>query len=279
MSGQLEQFRHAERTMDSREIAEVVNKDHRNVLRDIDEMFNKLEGGVLGSEHTPEEEYHRGDRTQYKYIKPSAIDTFMSRATNGATSKSLRDRFLSSYQNEQNGQTYRCYKLPYRETMILVSGYSVGLRALVIDRWMELERAELAKPAPKGSELLALAVLEAQRMIEEKDAALEIAVPKAAVYDQIASAKNLRLLSEVGKINKIGPHKIFQILADLGIIFRQRGVWVPFQDLIDAGYFEVKERVAYEDDDGATHIKQQIYVTGKGELWLAQNLFPQEALS
>lgn len=85
-------------TMDSREIAELTGKDHRNVTRDIVEQLGRLDGGVLRFEHT--------------------------------------------YRNEQNGQEYRCYRLPYRETMILVSGYSVELRARVIDRWMELEKRE-----------------------------------------------------------------------------------------------------------------------------------------
>ena len=49
-------------------------------------------------------------------------------------------RFADTYRNLQNGQDYPCFKLPYRETMILVSGYRVDLRAKIIDRWIELER-------------------------------------------------------------------------------------------------------------------------------------------
>jgi len=97
--------------------------------------------------------------------------------------------------------------------------------------------------------------------------------PRAAAADRIACAGGLRTLTEIGKINGIGPRRIFEVLADRGIIFRSRGIWLPYQEHIEAGRFVVRE-TTYRDADDNEKLTSQTYVTGKGEVWLAKQLFP-----
>lgn len=54
------------------------------------------------------------------------------------------------YVHPQNGQTYSEVHLNYRNTMVVVSGYSVELRARIIDKWQELEHAAETSRRPTG---------------------------------------------------------------------------------------------------------------------------------
>ena len=56
--------------------------------------------------------------------------------------------YEESYIHSQNNQKYSCYKLPKREVLILVSGYSILLRAAIIDRLDELENQNNFKMLP-----------------------------------------------------------------------------------------------------------------------------------
>ena len=72
-----------------------------------------------------------------------------------------QSNFGASYKNSQNKEQ-PMYKLPYDETVCLLTGYDAKARMAVIKRWKELE----AQQAPKIPKTYAAALLEAGRLAE-----------------------------------------------------------------------------------------------------------------
>lgn len=115
--------------------------------------------------------------------------------------------FEHTHTDPQNGQSYPIFNLPKRETLILVSGYSVEMRARIIDRWQELE-SQVAQPQPKQfqipqtlAEALRLAAdIEEQRILAVKERDHAIAT-KAQISDKKTATAMATASNAVRKAN------------------------------------------------------------------------------
>lgn len=160
--------------------------------------------------------------------------------------------------------------LPKRETLVLVSGYSVALRAKIIDRWQELEAA--ARPVVLSRmDILRLALDSEQRAIDAEKLASERAIlieqqkPAVEFVDRYVAAKGLSNFREVCKMLKAKQAEVSAWLIDRKIMYRLAGKLTPHAPHLDAGRFEVKAGVSRVNGKAYHHAK----FTPKGVEWIA----------
>ena len=82
--------------------------------------------------------------------------------------------------------------------------------------------------APQGKELLALAVLEAQKTIEEQNRAIDRMRPKEIFADAVSASKTSILIGDLAKLIKqngvdIGEKRLFQWMRENGYLIRKDG--------------------------------------------------------
>lgn len=124
---------------------------------------------------------------------------------------------------------------------------------------------------PQGKELLALAVLEAQKTIEEQTAQIERMKPKEIFADAVATSHTAILIGDLAKLLKqngveTGQKRLFVWMREHGYLIKRKGAdWnMPTQKSMEMGLFEVKESTV-NNPDGFVRINKTTKVTGKGQ--------------
>jgi prophage antirepressor-like protein len=113
-------------------------------------------------------------------------------------------------------------------------------------------------------QLIAAAVIEAQKIIAEQEKKIQELQPKAEFFDAVAGSKDAIDMNRAAKLiyeeTRLGRNKLFKLLRDKGILMKDN---IPYQEYIDKGYFRTIEQ-KYTKPDGTTHIYIKTLVYQKG---------------
>lgn len=148
----------------SRQIAESFGKEHRNVMRDIE---NLMTAGVLKNEQTP---------MFYK----------------------------TEYTHEQNGQTYPMYLMNRDGFTLLAMGFTgkaaLEWKLRYIQAFNAMEKQLAQRPQLSRAELMAQALIAAHDELEHKDRQIAELTPKGIFADAVNASKKSILVGELAKL-------------------------------------------------------------------------------
>lgn len=164
------------------------------------------------------------------------------------------------------GRPMEVANLPRRECLILVSGYSVELRAKIIDRWEELERAA-QKPNLDLNNPTHLRLLLADYANDKIEMQAQIAdlTPKAQALDRIATADGSLCVTDAAKALQMRPKDLFSYLQAHGWIYRRPNSsgYLGYQSKTNIGLLEHKMTTVLRAD-GSEKVSEQVRITPKG---------------
>lgn len=211
--------------IDSREVAEMIGKEHSKLLRDVRNYIEQLNQSKIGSV----------------------------------------EFFTESTYKDSKGETRPCYFVTKKGCEFIAHKLTgvkgAGFTAKYINRFHEMEDV-IQTQLPSGNNLIALAVIEAQKMLEQKDRQIEKMTPKAEFFDAVADSKTAISMNEVAKVLSIkgyGRNNIFEFLRNEGILDRFN---VPYQRYVDSGWFRVIEQKYMKNGEPQVTTKTLVYQKG-----------------
>ena len=137
-------------------------------------------------------------------------------------------------------------------------------------------------PAPQGKELLALAVLEAQKTIEAQNTEIERMKPKAIFADAVSASTSSILIGDLAKPLRqngvdTGQKRLFEQLRNEGYLMKTGSSRnMPKQRYVADGLFQIKETVI-SNPDGSVRMTKTTKVTGKGQQYFLNKYLKKEA--
>ena len=156
-------------------------------------------------------------------------------------------------------------------TMMRNTEQVLEFKANLVEAFFKMAE-QLTAPAPTGQNLLALAVLEAQRVIETKDATIAQLEPKAGAWDSMVNSSGYWSFNDAAKslVNdgiKVGQNTLVRKLVQFGYLYRDhKGRPHVYQQFVEQGLFVQKIRT-YRDTETGEELASsapKVLITAKG---------------
>lgn len=227
-----------EPVVSSRQIAENFDKNHRDVLRAVDNLKEDVRNfAQMFFESTEPDSYGREQRA---YLMNRDGFTLLAMGFTGKAALEWKLKYIAAFN--------------------------------------EMEKKLAEQPQLTRSQLLATALIAAHEELEEKDKQIETMKPKALFADAVSASKKSILVGEMAKLLSqnginIGQNRLFDWLRRNGYLIKdpKRSDYnLPTQRSMEMGLFEIKETTIQHSDH--ISINRTPKISGRGQVYFV-NLF------
>lgn len=233
---------------DSRTVADVFDKRHDHVLRDIDKMRKDLPNfGEMFAEAKEPDSYGR-DRRVF-YLNRDGF-TLLAMGFTGTKAMQWKVKYIDAF-NRMEAELKRRHQ----------------------DSYMIEDPVERAKKW-----------IEEETVRKEQAQQIEAMKPKALFADSVTASDSTILVGELAKVLKgngvsIGQNRLFVWMRENGYLINRKGSdWnMPTQKAMELGLFKVKETVI-NHSDGSISISKTVKVTGKGQLYFVNKFLQAKSV-
>ena len=141
---------------------------------------------------------------------------------------------------------------------------------MVMKRALEIANQKVEEMRQQNKTLETTVAVQTQQISELQ--------PKASYYDVILNCKDLVSTTEIAKDYGKSAKWLNALLHELGVQFKQGGIWLLYQKYAECGYTSTRTH-NYLDNSGNTHAKVHTYWTQKGRIFIydllkSRNILP-----
>lgn len=242
----------------SKLVAEVFGKEHRNVVRDIK---NLIEGGVLKNEQTPmfEETTYTNEQNKQSYpmfIMNQDGFTLLAMGFNGKKAMEFKLKYIEAF-NAMKRQIEQS-KPSVPQT------YLEALKSLVKS---EEEKQQLALEN-KQQQATILTISKTNMELGNKITEM---LPKVSYYDKILQSNATMTVTQIAQDYGMSAMKLNKELESMKIQHKVRGQWILYGKFLTGGYVHSRA-VDILRSDGRHDVKYNTEWTTKGRIFLYESL-------
>lgn len=233
-------------------VAQVFGKEHKNVVRDIENLSCSESFNRLNFERITYKDARNREQTAYEMTKDGF--SFLVMGYTGTKAGEFKERFINEFNK--------------RESLLKNDDYILMRSQQILQKRLEASEERLRQLEAKTEQL--------QNTVELQDKELKQATPKVEYCDKVLSSEGYLTVNMIAACLGISDIKLNKLLCQWGIQYKESGVYYLYSKYRDKGY-TVHKPHAYIDSLGNIKTRQHMYWTEIGKKFILE-LYSSKAI-